>query len=260
MHVETVGKGAPLLLIHGWGMHGGMWQPVADRLAETHQVHMVDLPGHGLSREREIAGANGLEALDSIVGQLAARFDKPLAVAGWSLGGQVALRWAAMHPQQVERLLLVASTPCFVQRADWPSAMEESTLQDFAAALLQNPLMTLKRFLALQVRGSEHERELLVTLRSQLTARGEAALAALEKGLHILHDADLRGDLNKISLPVQLIAGERDMLTPAGASRFMAENLSDARLAIMEGAAHAPFLSHPEQFMQHTLEFLNERI
>ena len=260
LHIEKFGVGAPLLLIHGWGMHGGMWQPVVKQLAEKYAVHVVDLPGHGLSRDSDIAGENGQAALDNIVTQLADRFDAPLGVMGWSLGGQVALRWATKHPEQITRLLLVASTPCFVQKEGWFSAMAEETLKEFAEALLQNPAQTLKRFLALQVRGSENERELLTILRAELGARGEARLSALESGLHILRDADLREQLQLIRQPVQLIAGARDMLTPAAASQYMAEQLSDARLAIIEGAAHAPFLSHTQQFMQYAMEFLNERI
>ena len=49
LHVESFGKGASLLLIHGWGMHGGVWDKVAARLAQNFRVLTVDLPGHGLS-------------------------------------------------------------------------------------------------------------------------------------------------------------------------------------------------------------------
>ena len=49
LHVDSYGSGAPLLLIHGWGMHGGMWGGVAEQLAEHFRVLVVDLPGHGYS-------------------------------------------------------------------------------------------------------------------------------------------------------------------------------------------------------------------
>lgn len=252
LHVESLGSGEPLLLIHGWGMHRGMWGQVTEQLAQTHRVHLLDLPGYGNS-----ASCAPYE-LDTLVQQLSAQFEQPLSVVGWSLGGQLALRWAQLHPAQFKKLILVATTPCFVQKPDWECAMAESTLQDFAASLLQNHALTLKKFLALQLRGSENERELLLDLRARLFAHGEPDMAALSGGLNILRDTDLRAGLEKITQRTLLIAGERDTLTPSAASEYMAQTLPNVQLHIIKGAAHAPFLSHPDIFVQHLTSFLNE--
>ncbi len=259
LHVEVTGQGKPLLLIHGWGMHGGMWDEIAERLAQDFRVLAVDLPGHGYSRDtgngkRETQGGS----LDTIVDELSVNFDEPLTVCGWSLGGQVALRWAAREPQKIKRLALVASTPCFMRREGWECAMAAETLEQFAAALEQDYAATLRRFLALQVRGSANERELLMRLRASLFSRGEPDLGALRSGLEILRDCDLRASLPGIGQPVLVIAGERDTLTPPQASRHAVACLPDARLDIIEGAAHAPFLSHPEIFVDCLKKFLHE--
>jgi pimeloyl-[acyl-carrier protein] methyl ester esterase len=266
MHVDHYGWGAPLLFIHGWGMHGGMWGGVLEKLAEHFQVMAVDLPGHGLSGKREEGRGKGALfgaavfpfTLDTLVDQLSSQFPGPLAVCGWSLGGQLALRWAQRYPAQVDRLILVSSTPCFVQRVDWCCAMAAETLADFSAALQQDYASTLRRFLALQVRGSEQERELLLALRQSLRSRGEPDPAALQAGLAILNDTDLRAALSEIAQPTLLIAGERDALTPPAASQYMAEQMHSGRLATIAGAAHAPFLSHTEEFVKHVVDFLHE--
>lgn len=264
MHVETYGSGASLLLIHGWGMHGGMWGGVVERLAERFCVHVVDLPGHGFSVGRDSSRRNGDVRmnpdlhLDAIVDELSAQFPEPLNVCGWSLGGQIALRWAQREPQQVQRLVLVSSTPCFVRQDGWPCAMEAETLAGFAAALAENHALTLRRFLALQVRGSEQERELLASLRNALFTRGEPDLAALQAGLGILRDCDLRAALPDIAQPTLVIAGERDVLTPLPASEYLASTMPVARLATIKGAAHAPFLSHTEIFIEQLNGFLHE--
>ncbi|MDR2195824.1 MAG: pimeloyl-ACP methyl ester esterase BioH [Gallionellaceae bacterium] len=239
----------PLVLIHGWGMHSGMWDIILPALKRQGHVHCVDLPGHGKNISARFT-------LDSIVNTLAETFTEPINVCGWSLGGEIALHWAQRFPQQIRKLILVASTPCFAERADWSCGMPQATLQQFAADLERDHAGTLRRFLALQVRGSDNERALLSDLRAQLDRRGEPDVQALRDGLTILRDTDLRAELPLIQQPVLLIAGARDRLTPPEASRYMAEKLPDARLIEIAGAAHAPFLSHPKEFLQGVIDFL----
>jgi pimeloyl-[acyl-carrier protein] methyl ester esterase len=253
------GSGAPLLLIHGWGMHGGMWGSVAEKLAQNFRVMAVDLPGHGFSADiSHFPFPVSNFTMDYIVDELSAQFGEPLNVCGWSLGGQIALRWAMRHPQQVSRLVTVASTPSFVRREGWDHALSVEILQEFADNLQHHYALTLKRFLALQVRGGEQEREWLIVLRDGLFSRGEPDLAALQSGLEILRGCDLRSALPDIKQPALVVAGGRDMLTPPQASQYLASHLPDARLATIRDAAHAPFLSHPDEFMEHILNFLYE--
>ncbi len=252
MHIEKIGSGAPLVLVHGWGMHGGVWMDVAARLAQDFSVHSVDLPGHGASAPLPEAD------LDALVRALSARFSEPVAVCGWSLGGQIALRWAAREPEQVRRLIMVASTPCFAEREDWSFGMASAVLAKFAVELEQSHVATLRRFIALQLRGSEKERELLALLREQLFSRGEPDMTSLRAGLAILRDVDQRGELPGIRQPTLVIAGERDKLTPPEASHYLARTMPSARVVEVAGAAHAPFLSHPEIFVEQLKSFLHE--
>jgi pimeloyl-[acyl-carrier protein] methyl ester esterase len=252
LQVEVRGQGAPLVLLHGWGMHGGMWGQAAARLEAHFQIHYVDLPGHGAS------SAVRPFTLDILVKLLTQHFVAPVNVCGWSLGGMIAQHWAATRPEQVSRLVLVGSTPCFRMRDDWQDGMATEMLEQFATELMQNHAATLRRFLALQVRGSDDEKSLLSQLRAQLLARGEPDLQVLQGGLEILRDADLRARLREIVQPALIVAGERDKLTPPAASRYMAEQMPTAEFVEVAGAAHAPFLSHPEIFSGHVKRFLHE--
>ena len=250
LHVDSLGSGSPLVLLHGWGMHGGIWSRVAAQLAQHHQVHCVDLPGYGASDC--LAQYN----LDAVVQALVGCFREPVNVCGWSLGGQVALRWAHLFPAQVKKLVLVASTPCFVQRDGWSSAMAADTLEEFAAGLLHNPAQTLRRFVTLQIRGSDHERELLAELRAILFSRGEPHARALSAGLEILRDTDLRNHLAQIAQRALIIAGEQDRLTPLAASVYLASQMPNGQLVTIKGAAHIPFLSHSDIFVAQVMSFL----
>lgn len=259
LHVKRYqypGSRTPLLLIHGWGMHGGLWDDVAETFAQHFPVLVVDLPGHGYS-----VGNRGTEpyGLEAIVDRLSAQFDEPLAVCGWSMGGQIAMRWALRDPGKIGRLVLVTSTPCFAERSDWPFGMPQDTLRQFAADLEQDHSATLRRFLGLQVRGTAGERELLAVLRERLASRSEPDPDALRGGLGILRDLDLRNALPEIRQPALVIAGERDRLSPPQASHYLAQAMPNARLVEIKGAAHAPFLSHRDEFLKQVVDFMEEK-
>jgi pimeloyl-[acyl-carrier protein] methyl ester esterase len=261
VHVESVGRGRPLVMLHGWAMHSGLWFPLLPRLIERYRLHLVDLPGHGYSDALVapplLSLGRVVEAVDLAIAETSA--PGPLMILGWSLGGQVALEWARLRPERVGALVLMSTTPCFVQRPDWPHAMAEATLRRFGDELTVAYRQTLQRFVALQVQGSEHSREALASLRSQLFARGEPSPQALHDSLKLLASSDLRSGVGAISQPALMIAGDRDMLTPIAASRWLASALPRASLVVVPGAAHAPFLSHPEAVVEALDTFADER-
>jgi len=250
LHVATRGAGADLVLLHGWGMHGGVWEGVADKLAASFRVHVVDLPGHG-----ESAGIAPY-SLERVAEAVAAAVPQRAHWCGWSLGGLVALEAARRYPDQVARLVLVASTPCFAKRADWPCAVAPETLDEFADSLAGDYEGTLKRFLSLQARGDEGARAVLRDLRDSLFTRGRPAAEALRGGLEILAGCDLRDRATGVAQPTLVIHGERDQLVPLPAGEWLAQNLPAAKLAVVKGAAHAPFLSHPDEFVNLVNGFL----
>ena len=254
LHVETCGAGENLVLLHGWGMHGGVWGGVKGELARHFRLHVVDLPGYGLS------AACVPYTLDRLVALVATALPQQSHLCGWSLGGLVALEVARRFPEKVAHLVLVASTPCFARREDWLCATAAETLQEFAAALESDYEGTLKRFLALQARGDEAAKGVLRALRDGLFARGRPAVEALRGGLEILAATDLRGQLGQpgyTGYPSTLIVhGDRDLLTPLPAAQWLANHLPGARLEVFHGAAHAPFLSHPAEFVETVKNYL----
>ncbi|MCC6303010.1 MAG: pimeloyl-ACP methyl ester esterase BioH [Gammaproteobacteria bacterium] len=252
IHAETVGAGPACVLLHGWGLHGGVWEDVARDLATDHRVTRVDLPGHGRSAP-PVDGATLEDFAAAVAGALPPRCD----LIGWSLGGMVALRLAADHPDRVGRLILVAATPQFVVRPGWKHALAPEVLDGFAARLRADPAGTVRQFLALQVLGSEQERPALARLRALLSAAPAPHPAALDAGLAILRGTSLLPLLDRIVPPVTLIHGRRDTLIPWTAARAMQERLPQARLHLLPGAAHAPFLSHAEEFLRLTREALH---
>ena len=226
-------------------MHGGVFAPLVPALARRHRVHVVDLPGHGASAP---VAPYDLAALANALDGATADEKEPLALLGWSLGGTVALEFARTRPSRVRSLALVATTPSFVARPDWPHAMAPATLTRFGDELRVAYRATLMRFLTLQVQGSDEGRRTLAALRERLFARGDPDPRQLDAALSVLRDADLRPSLPGVRVPALVIGGARDALVPLAATKALATALPDATHRTIEGAAHAPFLSHPAAF------------
>jgi pimeloyl-[acyl-carrier protein] methyl ester esterase len=254
LHVESSGRGPPLVLIHGWAMHSGVWGSLPSRLARHHRVHAVDLPGHGFSAPAPTFTVAG------VVAALEATFaaeTSPLDLVGWSLGGQIALAWALANPQRVARLALVATTPRFVEGDGWVPALSHETLKRFGDELTVAWKATVLRFLTLQLRGSEHAHATLAALRGELF--GEPSRRSLSEALAALATTDLRADVGRVIHPAVVIGGDRDTLVPAAACEWLASAMRIGRYAPIAGAAHAPFLSHPDQFVRALCGFLDAR-
>jgi pimeloyl-[acyl-carrier protein] methyl ester esterase len=256
VHVESAGEGQPLVMLHGWAMHAGMWGPLVPHLARRHHVHAADLPGHGRTPR---AAPFTLESVARALDATFADEPRPLAVVGWSLGGLIAMRWALSRPERIGRLVLIGATLRFVDGRDWPHAMSQTTMQRFGDELRVAWKKTVSRFLALQLQGSEHGRAALACLRRQVFARGEPSPEALAEALEALLTTDLRAEARSIASKTLAISGSRDVLTLPAAGAWLAAALPDARFALIDGAAHAPFLSHPDATARAIDEFLDAR-
>ena len=245
LFTDTQGSGPDIVLLHGWGLHSGIWEDVAAELALHNRVTCIDLPGHGRSAALALA-----DELTAVAEQLTAAVPAPAIWIGWSLGGLIALQVALAAPALVRGLVVVAGSPRFVRDADWPHAIEDTVLQQFARSLDEDFEATLGRFLALQVRGSADAGATLRALRARVLEQEAPQSASLRSGLKLLRESDLRMHLGDIACPTQFIFGARDLLAPAEITEELKRLMPTARCNVIEGAGHAPFVSHAAQFIE----------
>ncbi len=245
----------PVVLLHGWALHAGLMQPLAALLEPTRPVTCLDLPGHG-GRPYEPRFMD----LDGLAGAIARDLPPACALVGWSLGGMVAARLAATGHPSVRRLVLLASTPRFVGGDGWPHGLGMEVIEEFAAELERDYRGLVHRFLSLQARGDERQGALLRTLRAVVFSRGEPDPDALRAGLAVLMQSDLRGEAGRIAVPTRVMAGEHDRLTPPQAGAWWASRIPGAAFESVQGAGHAPFLSHPEAVALRLAAFLDQDV
>ena len=252
LYWHTCGEGnIDLVLLHGWGLNAEVWQSIVPRLSPHFRLHLIDLPGYGRSQQ---AGARSLAQMAQ---QLLPHLPPRALLLGWSLGGLVATELALRAPQQIAGLISVASSPCFTASENWPG-IKPDTLETFRAQLNSDFQRTVERFLALQTLGTDSARQDARRLKEVVLAQPMPPVEVLDGGLAILRDVDLRDRLSQLALPFLRLYGALDGLVPRRIAAQLDDALPASSSIIMEKAAHAPFISHPDAFCQHILDFSQE--
>ena len=244
LYVDKLGHGpTPLVMLHGWAMHGGVLAPLVEALRAQCTMYVVDLPGHGYSRDCTLP----LEPRACAAAIAAAT--PPAIWLGWSLGGLIALTGALENPSHVRGLAMLCATPKFVRNASWPHGSEDSLVHQLATDLETDYHATLERFLALEAMGSADPRAELRHLRTLVFARGKPDLRILQEGIRILENTDRRAALPDLTVPSTWIAGRRDRLVPPQAMQWSATQCAGTYHEIAQ-AGHAPFFGHADAVAQ----------
>lgn len=239
-----------VVLLHGWGCGSAIWDDLSRRLPARFRVHVLPLPGY------DAVCARAAHSLRATVDYIAGAAPRRCGVVGWSLGGEVALAWARRAPDQVQRLALIGTTPCFTRRPGWSCATEPQVLDEFGKLLTVDRVSTLARFAGVQARGDARSRHVAGVLRSM--NERSASTDALIAGLGVLASSDLRRDLPKVRQSTLVLHGARDRIVPPAAGQRLAQALPHARFVLLRTCAHAPFLSQPERTAKALRGFFDE--
>jgi pimeloyl-[acyl-carrier protein] methyl ester esterase len=248
MYIESIGQGSDLVLIHGWAMHGGIFAPLTNILRTNFRLHIVDLPGHGFSRNDE-AELTLERCADALIDKV------PRAIwIGWSLGGLVSLTVALRYADRLRGIVEIAASPRFLEAPDWPWGISQSTFEQFERGLLHDYRLVIERFLALEVLGSKNAQAELRELKLHVFERGEPSLQALKQGMRILENTDLRSSVAKLDVPNLWIAGRRDRLVQPGAMRWSSQQNPLGQFVELP-SGHAPFISSAQKVATAITQF-----
>lgn len=240
-YTETHGSGPDVFMIHGWGMHSGVWREFSTDLAgRGFRVTLADLPGHGRSG---MVARYDLEGLASALAELA---PSGCHLVGWSLGGMIALNMAVQCPARFRTLTTVASNPRFCGDVDWPG-VDPQVLLKFSDDVLTDHHRTLMRFFGLQTWGMQDAKEQLRLLRERLEECPEPDVAALTGGLEILRVCDLRREFQALRMPVQVLLGAKDRLVPAAVAVRLQDLAGESCVHVLSRSAHLPFVTEREE-------------
>ena len=251
--VAEGGSAPEMVLVHGWGLHSVVWDNIMPALLEKFKVTVIDLPGFGRSPI-----PSGEYDLNYLTEQVLAVAPKNAIWLGWSLGGMIALNASIRFPERVRGLITVATTPKFIADERWPMALDSGVLSHFRTLLLEDWEGTLIRFLALQCKDSTTIKDDVRFLKEIVFFHGQPSSKALRCGLDVLRDVDLLDGLSCIQAPTLYVLGEKDNLVPVGISRELKNLQPNAKVAVIEGASHVPFISDQTTFLTVIDDFLME--
>jgi pimeloyl-[acyl-carrier protein] methyl ester esterase len=252
LYIHTEGHGGShLVLLHGWAMHGGVFAPLIEALRDRCTLHVVDLPGHGRSRDCDVS-LQPAECTKAIAARV-----PPATWLGWSLGGLYALQAALDFPAQAQGLAMLCASPRFVRGKNWTYAVSPEILQDFGRDLETDYEGTLERFLALEALGSDCAQADLRKLRSETFNEFPPQVRALTEGLDVLEHSDLRARLPQLTQASAWIAGRRDRLIPWQAMQWSAAQCGGTFTCIA-GGGHAPFIGHADAVVAALAPLLGE--
>jgi pimeloyl-ACP methyl ester carboxylesterase len=254
IHYVDRGQGPPLVLIHGLGGSICNFRYNIPVLSQHLRVVALDLKGFGYS-ERPATGDYSLMAQARLVGELMDRLGIPrAAVLGHSMGGAIALRLAATWPEKVDRLILVGSAPPDRMVPRFAASPPLPSLLGLGAALvLHQP-----RLREIVLRQGFYDPaflspEMVEEFRHIARIRGSTSSI-----VSILRDAAREEpiDLSRLSQPVLLLWGRHDRWPGLRLARWLADQIPDARLKVIDRARHMVLEERAEEANEAILSFL----
>jgi len=274
IRVREVGDGPPLVVLHGGpGLDHRYLVPDLDALAASFRVVYYAQRGRGASHSgegpEEVSIASDVADLDQLRRHLG---ESRVALLGHSWGGLVATEYALAHPQRVSRLVLLSPSPVshaghVAQVSEWTARRTPEQAAELerisadpayqAGDIAADAAYALTHF-ASTVVDPAHLETLVGKLRLSYTPATIVAVRAISRRLLaetlLREDYDLLPRLRELPVPTMVITGD-DEFAPMSVMRGLAEAIPGARLEVLAGAGHFPYLERPDDCWRLVSEF-----
>jgi 3-oxoadipate enol-lactonase len=254
LFVEITGSGSPVVLIHSGITDSRSWDPQVAAFAARYRVLRYDVRGMG----RSDVGHGSYSNVDDLVALLDAVGIERAALVGVSMGGSLALDVALEHSARVAALVLVGSG---ISGSQWPAAFRARVAD--IDALFERGLIdeAVERELEIWLYGKGRTA-------ADLDPAIREAVREMNRNIAVRFPADARprpidapadGRLDEVAVPTLVIVGDLDVEHVHERAHELANRITGARLAVMQGVAHVPNMERPEEFNRLVLDFLSEQ-
>jgi non-heme chloroperoxidase len=256
LHVTDVGEGSPVILIHGWPLSDAMYEYQYAALIKN-GFRAIGITLRGFGKSDKPYGKYDYDVFaDDIKVVLEELGIDNAVLGGFSFGGATVIRFAAKYNNEhISKLALFgAAAPCEVQRDDFPYGLPVDVLNSLIELNSVNRPQVIeefgKLFAATETALSKTESDWLASLQLQ------SSQYAMEQGLIMLRDSDLRNDLEKITIPTVIFHGKLDKLCPFDLAEQLHNGIANSTLISFEKSGHALFMEEREKFNDELIKFI----
>ncbi len=258
LHVTDLGKGKPVILIHGWPLSNAMFEYQYSTLIENgYRAIGITMRGFGLSDKPYGRYDYDVFAQDIKVILEELQIDHAV-LGGFSFGGATAIRFASKYNNEhVSKLALFgAAAPCEVRKDDFPYGLPIEVLNSLIEMNSVNRPQLIEEFGKLFAASETALPKGIFDWLSRI--QFQSSQYAMEQGLYMIRDSDLRADLDKISIPTTIFHGKLDKLCPFELAEQLHKGIANSKLIVFESSGHALFLEERQKFNEELIKFAGD--
>lgn len=237
------------VLLHGWGVNKSIWNGIVDRLRGFNHVEAVCL--YAIAED---AKAGDVDALASYLKE---KIKDNTVIIAWSFGGLVATRLASLC-DNIKAIVYIASSPCFINKADWNNVLDKKSILDLQRDLLRDPEKTIEYFAGLIAHGDKNVKNLIATIRSSLA--DEIYSPTLSSWLNELLEQDQRKEFAALDMPIQYVFAEHDALISPDIIEQLKQAHPKIECVIINDSGHAPFIAKPQEIINLIDGFISAQL
>ena len=253
LHYESIGRGQPIILLHGWINSWDVWREFMISLAETkrYRVYALDFWGFGESAKDSKAASSSFQ-ISSYV-EMVHQFMDVLGIQnapifGHSMGGTVALQMALTYPERVKKVAIVGSP---VLGTSLNPFLRLAGNGSIAKLIWRYPFILNSIMRVLLARDSKKVRQMIFRDVQRTT------MESFFRSIGDLRDTDLRQRLAELDLETLGIYGVHDNIVSPTNAAMISNGVKVAQVMMMEKSRHFPMIDEPTKFTQTLNEFLN---
>ena len=259
LHVSDLGEGSPVVLIHGWPLSNAMYEYQYGALIKN-GFRTIGITLRGFGQSDKPYGKYDYDVFaDDIKAVLEELQIDNAVLGGFSFGGATVIRFASKYNNEhINKLALFgAAAPCEVRKDDFPYGLPTEVLNSLIELNSVNRPALIEEFGKL---FAASETALPKGI-SDWLARIEfqSSQYAMEQGLCMIRDSDLRADLEKITIPTAIFHGKLDKLCPFELAEQLHKGIVNSKLIAFENSGHALFLEERTKFNDELISFIKDK-